>query len=224
MEISSDGAYDLQPGFQYPGNPYYVTDGADRYNMKNPALAKQLLQQAGYKGEGAGADDQFQLPQPLQCRRVVAEQLKNIGMKVRMDVFDWATAIAKRKDKESWNLWFTGQGTGPSVGPYAALRDIVSPQLNQFVPDPVLDKIYDEMVSGATPEARKAAFGRFQARVYDQVTFLKFGDLTRKAGDPRQCQGLRALPHPARLERVGRVAEIVQALFFPRPRRGERAG
>jgi len=201
MEISSDGAYDLQPGFQYPGNPYYVTDGADRYNMKNPALAKQLLQQAGYKGEELVLMTNSSYRSMYNAAVVVSEQLKNVGIKVRMDVFDWATAIAKRKDKDSWNLWFTGQGSGPSVGPYAALRDIVSPQLNQFVPDPTLDQIYGEMVGGATEADRKAAFGRFQARVYDQVTFLKFGDLTRKQATRANVKGYE----PYRIPRAWNV-------------------
>src|SRR5690606_30633917 len=74
----------------------------------------------------------------------------------------------------------TGQGSGPSVGPFSALKDVVSPQNNQFVADPALDKLFAELVSGATFEARKASFGKFQDRVYEQVLFLKFGDLIRK--------------------------------------------
>ena len=99
---------------------------------------------------------------------------------LRVDVFDWATAINHRRNKDAWNLWFTGQGSGPSVGPFSALKDVVSPQNNQFVADPALDKLFAELVSGATFEARKASFGKFQDRVYEQVLFLKFGDLVRK--------------------------------------------
>src|SRR5512145_634863 len=136
-----------------------------------------------------------------KAAQVAAEQLKAVGFKVRMDVFDWATALAKRKDKEAWNIWFTGQGTGPSVGPFTALKDVVSPQLNQFTPDPVLDKLFDEMISGPTFEARKATFAKFQDRVYDQVLFLKFGDLTRKQAARANVQGFA----PYRIPRMWNV-------------------
>jgi peptide/nickel transport system substrate-binding protein len=189
MEIATDGAYALQPGLQYPGNPYYVTDGGQYYNAKDVNKAKALLKEAGYKGEELVIITNSSYQNMYKAAQVVSEQLKAVGFKVRMDVFDWATAMAKRQDKENWNLWFTGQGTGPSVGPYAAMKDVVSPQLNQFTPDPVLDKLFDELISGTSFEARKAAFGKFQARVYDQVLFLKFGDLTRKQAARANVKG-----------------------------------
>lgn len=201
MEIATDGAYSLQPGLQYPGNPYYVTDGKERYNVKDPERAKALLKEAGYKGEELVIITNSSYQSMYKAAQVVTEQLKAVGIKVRMDVFDWATAMARRQDKDAWNLWFTGQGTGPSVGPFAALRDVVSPQLNQNVPDPVLDAIFAEMITGATFEARKASFGKFQARIYDQVHFLKFGDLTRKQAARANIKGFT----PYRIPRMWNV-------------------
>lgn len=180
MEIATDGAYALQPGLQYPGNPYYVTDGKQYYDARDPKKAAALLKEAGYKGEELVIITNSSYQSMFKAAQIVAEQLKAIGMKVRVDVFDWGTAINHRRNKEAWNLWFTGQGSGPSVGPFSALKDVVSPQNNQFVPDPTLDKLFAELVSGATFEERKATFGKFQERVYDQVLFLKFGDLIRK--------------------------------------------
>jgi peptide/nickel transport system substrate-binding protein len=136
-----------------------------------------------------------------KAAQIVSEQLKAIGMKVRVDVFDWATAINHRRNKEAWNLWFTGQGSGPSVGPFSALKDVVSPQNNQFVPDPALDKLFGELVSGETFEDRKATFGKFQERVYDQVLFLKFGDLVRKQAARANVKGFQ----PYRIPRMWNV-------------------
>ena len=50
-------------------------------------------------------------------------------------------------------------------------------------------RIPDDVHSGATFEARKATFAKFQDRVYDQVLFLKFGDLTRKQAARANVQG-----------------------------------
>jgi peptide/nickel transport system substrate-binding protein len=189
MEIATDGAYTLQPGLQYPGNPYYVTEGKQFYDVRDPKKAAALLKESGYRGEELVIITNSSYQSMFKAAQIVSEQLKAIGMKVRVDVFDWATAINHRRNKEAWNLWFTGQGSGPSVGPFSALKDVVSPQNNQFVPDPVLDKLFEELVSGMTFEARKASFGEFQDRVYDQVLFLKFGDLIRKQATRSNVKG-----------------------------------
>jgi peptide/nickel transport system substrate-binding protein len=201
MEISTDGAYTLQPGLQYPGNPYYATNGEKLYNAKDPKRAAALLKESGYKGEEFVIITNSSYQSMYKAAQVAAEQLKAVGFKVRVDVFDWATAMARRKDKDAWNVWFTGQGTGPSVGPFAALKDVVSPQLNQVVPDAELDKLFAEMVSGATLDVRKATFAKFQERVYDQVHFLKFGDLTRKQAARANVKGFQ----PYRIPRMWNV-------------------
>lgn len=179
MEIATDGAYELHPGLQYPGNPYFTDAGKELYNQKNPDLARRLLREANYQNEELVIITNSSFASMQSAAVVVTEQLRAVGMRVRMDVFDWATAIGRRRERTAWSLWFTGQGTGPAVGPFSALADVVTPQLNQFTPDPVLDGIYQEMLTGETEEARKAAFARFQQRVYENVLFLKFGDLTK---------------------------------------------
>lgn len=189
MEIATDGAYTLQPGLQYPGNPYYVKNGEAFYNAKDPKRAMALLKEAGYKGEELVIITNSSYQSMYKAAQIVAEQLKAVGIKVRVDVFDWATALTHRRNKEAWNLWFTGQGTGPAVGPFSALKDVVTPQLNQFVADPVVDKLFAELITGDTFDARKATFGKFQERVYDQVLFLKFGDLIRKQATRSNVKG-----------------------------------
>ena len=189
MEIATDGAYAIQPSFQYPGNPYYVTNGAQFYNVKDPKKAAALLKESGYKGEELVIITNSSYQSMYKAAQIVSEQLKGIGMKVRVDVFDWATAMNRRRDKESWNLWFTGQGSGPSVGPFSAMKDVVSPQNNQFIADPVLDKLFGELITGTTFDARKESFGKFQERVYEQVLFLKFGDLMRKQAARANVKG-----------------------------------
>ncbi len=201
MEIATDGAYTLQPGLQYPGNPYYVTNGEKLYNVKDPEKAAALLKESSYNGEELVMITNSSYQNMYKAAMIVSEQLKAVGFNVRVDVFDWATAIKQRRDKEAWNLWFTGQGTGPSIGPFTALKDVVSPQHNQFVPDPEIDKLFAELTSGADFETRKQTFGKFQERVYENVLFLKFGDLIRKQATAANVKGFT----PYRIPRLWNV-------------------
>ena len=202
MEISTDGAYGVQPGLQYPGNPYYVTDGKEFYNAKDPKKAAALLKEAGYKGEELVIITNSSYQSMYKAAQIVSEQLKAVGFKVRVDVFDWATAMNRRSDKDAWNLWFTGQGSGPSVGPFSAMKDVVSPQKNQVVADPG-----DRQAVCRTGVRRHASrrarppSAKFQARVYDQVLFLKFGDLYRKQAARSNVKGFA----PYRIPRLWNV-------------------
>jgi len=189
MAIATDGAYELQPGFQYPGDAYYVTSGAEYYNVNNRARAKQLLAQAGYAGEPLVIITNSSFQSMYQAAVDVAQQLREIGMTVRMDVFDWATASARLRDQGAWNLWFTGHGTATAVGPADAVRNMVSPRPNQFAADPVLDKLYGQLLRGRTLEERRATFAQIQDRIYEQVLFLKFGDLEKIQASRREVKG-----------------------------------
>ena len=53
----------------------------------------------------------------------------------------------------------------------------------------MIDALYTELITGTTFQARKATFSKFQERVYDQVLFLKFGDLTRKQASRANVKG-----------------------------------
>ncbi len=201
MTVAADGQFDLQPGFQYPGNPYYVTDGQEFYNVNNPNRARELLREARYNNEQLVLLTNSSFQSMYNAAVSVTEQLRAIGMNVRMDVFDWPTALANQRNRETWNLWFTGQGTGPAVGPFAAYVNLVSPQNQAFAPDPELDRYYAEMRSLPTERERIAAFGRFQRRAYEHVHFIKFGDLTKVQAARSSVKGFR----PYRIPRFWNV-------------------
>ncbi|MHB1653327.1 MAG: ABC transporter substrate-binding protein [Desulfitobacteriaceae bacterium] len=71
-----------------PLDPYYVD--LNKVLSYDSAKAKQLLQEAGY---GQGFDLTLSLPQPYAIHRkageVVADQLKQIGIRVKLETVDW---------------------------------------------------------------------------------------------------------------------------------------
>jgi peptide/nickel transport system substrate-binding protein len=194
MEAATDGAYSLQAGYQYPGNPYYTDAGKERYNPKDTEQAKRLLKEAGYKGEEVVLITNSDYQTMYNAAIVMAEQMKAFGLNVKTEVSDWPTQRKKREDPKAWNFYFTGFGTGPSVGPAAALIDLLPPvNLQNAAVDPVLHQAFDDLLNKATPEERKAAFVRAQARIYEQVHAVKFGDLTKIQAVRANVKGFK--PH-----------------------------
>ena len=200
MEAATDGAYKLQAGYQYPGNPYYTEAGKERYDVRDKEQAKRLLREAGYKGEEVVLITNTDYQSMYNASLVMAEQLKALGMNVKVEVSDWPTVRKKREDpKYPWNIYFTGFGTGPAVGAAAAIRDLLPPTSLQYSPgDPVLTQAYEDMVNRPTLEERKAAFARAQARLYEQVHAIKFGDLTKVQAARSQVKGFK----PYRIPRL----------------------
>jgi peptide/nickel transport system substrate-binding protein len=200
MEAATDGAYKLQAGYQYPGNPYYTDAGKERYNVNDKEQAKRLLREAGYKGEELVLITNTDYQNMYNAALVMGEQLKAIGMTVKIEVSDWPTVRKKQQDKGyAWNIYFTGFGTGPAVGASGALLDLIPPTALQHTPgDPVFQQAYEDMLNKPTLEERKAAFARAQARLYEQVHAIKFGDLTKVQAARSQVKGFK----PYRIPRL----------------------
>ena len=180
MDVATDGAFDLQPGFQYPGTPYYSDAGKQYYNVNDKKKAAELLKASGYKGEEIVVMTLPAYQSMYDAAVVLVQQMKQIGFNVRMDPVDLPTGAARqRKADGGWHLSFTGLGTGPSVGPFGALVLMVGDNNLNHARDPVFDRLYDEMLVGATLDARRASFAQAQERLYEQVKMLKMGDLTK---------------------------------------------
>ena len=202
MDVAADGAFDLQPGYQYPGTPYFNEAGKQHYNVNDRKKAQALLKSSGYKGEEIVLMTLPAYQGIYDGSVVVAGQLKDIGFNVRLDPVDLPQMGARQpKPDGGWHLSFNGLGTGPAVGPLAAIVFMNGPNKLTHKPDPVFDAIYNEMLQGETLEARKATFAKAQERIYDQVMMVKFGDLTKVMGARANLKGFT----PYRIPRLWNV-------------------
>lgn len=183
MAIAGEGLYRLTHGWQHPGTTYFAGDiGKESYNQKNPAKARQLLQEAGYKGEEIVflTDSTYKNHQDTAV--VASEQMKKAGFNVRLNVVDWPTAFQIRRKPEGWNLWSLGFGIEPYEGPYNVAGFFVGENDGkgaQWAPDPELNRADAALNSSLKVEDRKKAFADFQRRFFEYVPAIKVGDLGR---------------------------------------------
>jgi len=207
MEASTDGAYRLNVGFQYPGRITYTDAGKETYNIKNPELAKKYLKEAGYNGEPLILLTNKDYTSMYNAALVVAEQLKAIGMNVKLEVLDWPASL-QRWDKggPGWNFFFNGTGTQPALGPLATMKFFVPPTNIAYHPkdnvaDPDLVAAYADMVSQPKAEDRQAAFARMQKVILEKVYALPFGSLTKVQAVRENVKGFT----PFRIPRFSNV-------------------
>jgi peptide/nickel transport system substrate-binding protein len=185
MEAATDGAYNLNCGFQQPNRAVYSDAGCEYFNVHDPERAKALLKEAGYNGEELVLLTNKDYTTMYNAALVMGEQLKAVGMNVRLLVQDWPATIATRsKEPDAWNYHFTGWGTNSSLGYLAVFKFLAKPRpIYNFkdpeATDPVFDQAYHDMLNLPTFDERSAAFARVQTRVFENGLALPFGWLTK---------------------------------------------
>jgi peptide/nickel transport system substrate-binding protein len=178
MAISTDGSYRLTHGWQHPGTAYFQGDlGKDNYNQKNPAKAKQLLAESGYKGEELLILTDSSFKNHNDTAVTIGEQLKAIGIKVNVKVVDWPTALATSGKKDGWNAWTLMMGIEPYEGPYNVASFYTGPNARQQAQDPVLDAANQRLTTALKFEDRKAAFADWQKQMMQEAWAIKIGDV-----------------------------------------------
>jgi peptide/nickel transport system substrate-binding protein len=178
LAIAEDGLYRLAPAWQHPGTEYYAAvTGKDVYNVNNQDLAKQLLKEAGYKGEPFTlvTDSSFQNDKDSSV--IASQQLQAVGINVKLVTVDWPTSISMRSKPTGWSMFPIFIGIEPWEGPYSTTTFFTGASNWQQHVDPELESLATKLNTSPTVEERKAAFAAFQQRVVDEVYAIKLGDL-----------------------------------------------
>jgi peptide/nickel transport system substrate-binding protein len=179
MEASSDGAYRLNPSFQFPGQAYYTDAGGNLYNQHNQARARELLARSGYRGEPVVLLTNREYPSMYNAALVMSEQLKAVGINAELSVLDWPAALQLSTTDRGWNFFYTGWTSVFAQGGAQSLRNLANPGNVHKPPNNESDAqfmaAYNDITRGATLEERRAAFARAQARAFDQVMAIPLG-------------------------------------------------
>lgn len=112
---------------------WYTTAGEENYNVNDPELAKQLLEEAGYNGEPVKIVTTRDYQHYYDSSVVIQQQLEQIGMNVELEVYDWPTLTELVKDDSAWHLRVNGF---------------------TFKPDPTQLLYLDPSYSGVSEDAR----------------------------------------------------------------------
>jgi peptide/nickel transport system substrate-binding protein len=206
MDAATDGNYRLNVGLQYPNQPAYTDAGKETYNQHNPALAKQYLVEAGYKGAPLVLMTNKDYASMYNAALVMAEQLKAIGVNAQLKVVDWPTSTQTAKQASGeWNYAFTGWGSEPFIGPLGIMQDLIPPNA-QWAPkdlagDPDLNAAYNDMTQKLDPKDRQAGWVRAQTIALERAYVLPFGSLTKMQGVRANVQGFT----PFRIPRMSNV-------------------
>jgi len=172
------------------GGPWWYPGGevAGTYRTQpDVEEAKRLLKLGGYKGEEiillATSD------QTGAAALVMSEHLKAVGMKVKVEQYDWATAVARRESGH-WNI-FLGGATQSQFDPSSMRLFYYGTTAEKLwgYNNPILNAMVDAQTEFRDVEKRIKAYQDIQEFVWTNLPCFTAGDYFRWSVRSAKLQG-----------------------------------
>ncbi len=181
----------------YPCGTQYATDIPGFTGEANPAAAKKLLQEAGYKGQPVVLLRPTDLAIVAKLPLVAKQQLEQAGFKVDLQTMDWQSLVAKRARREApesggWNIFMTSFAAEDMLNPVSMPMMNATGETGFFgwQSDPELEKIKADFVRAATAEEKKKFAADAQARAFETVSHVPLGQFHNPAAARKNINGL----------------------------------
>lgn len=175
--FSAPDYYELEHGLMIKDQKeWYSEAGKEKYNLNDPDKAKALLKEAGYNGEEIVILSTRDYEDHYNAAVVVQQQLESIGMKVKLDIYDWATVLQKRADEKAYDIFVTGFPTEPIPNKYVFLAS--SNEWPGWTNDPIIDDLLNKINTSSSQEEAKQHFDALQEEFYEYLPMVKFGNKT----------------------------------------------
>ena len=191
MESSLRGAagndpelFNICPSMYPCGTPYASDAGSAPLMKQDFARAKQLLKEAGYKGEKIvilQATDDFIINN--QCL-VTAQNLRKAGFNVDMQAMDWSTLVARRAVKKhvsegGWNIFQTWFNGADFLNPleHMAIGAACENSWFGWPCDKEIEKMRTAFGKEPDPEKQKEIAIAIQKRAFEIVPYVPLGTI-----------------------------------------------
>jgi len=185
------------------GTPFETNAGADALlNGPNLAEAKQLIQEAGYKGEKIVLLSATDQPIVQGQALVTLDALRKAGLNIELQASDWGTLITRRTSKEpveksGWSIFHT----------WTSAPDFFSPAVNLPVrangekawfgwpTDPKIEELIDALFKAPDPAAQKKLAADIQVEAYtNDVPYVPTGQFVAPTAYRKNLEGIIIAP------------------------------
>lgn len=190
--VADKSFYRLNSSYFYEGTAWYSAAGKDKYNRHDAQKAKRLLTEAGYKGEEIRLITTRDYEHWYNPAVVIKDQLEQVGMKIKLEVYDLPTLTTKRSDPANWDLHMGSLGdvTTPSQLIY------LSPASYGWPEDPKLAELVKASGQVSAPADIRKIADELQAYGWDYLPIAKLGEYAQLNASGKKVQGLTYFAGP----------------------------
>ena len=162
----------VTPSFFPREHPLWTAAGEAIYREHDPAVARRLLTEAGYRGQPLRWMASSEMPHHLTAATIAKAQLERAGIAVELQVTDWATLVSRRARPEGWDVFTTTFGFVPD--PVFLLP--LAPSWPGWYDDQEMQALVRLLVRHSDPRVRLDIWSRAQRRFYDEAVAVRLGD------------------------------------------------
>jgi peptide/nickel transport system substrate-binding protein len=163
--------------------------GSERYQPRDLAKARQMVKDAGYKGEKVVVMVPTDIAYLNGAALIAAQTLKSIGLNVDAQSMDWSSVISRRTKKDpveqgGWSVYVTSAGEFDLNSPINStnLGAACGNSLPGWPCDEQLDKLRTDWIQQTEPAARRTALEAFQRRAYETLPYVPVGQFSPAYG------------------------------------------
>ena len=142
------------------------TAGSEYYNINDPELAKQYLEEAGYNGEEFRIMATRDYDHHYNAAVVIHDQLTEVGINAVLDVYDWPTFNDKFTNKlDEWDIFVVSSSTVSTPPQLLAL----SPTFAGGVGDDKVIEMMRQIETAPSLEEAQALWDELQGYAWEEL-------------------------------------------------------
>ena len=185
------------------GTPFETTAGAEPLlKAPNPAKAKQLIREAGYKGEKIVLLSATDQPIVHGQALVTLDALRRAGFNVELQANDWGTLITRRTSKEpvekgGWSIFHTWTSAPDFFSPAVniALRSSGEKAWFGWPTDPKIEVLIDDWFKAPDVAAQKKLAADIQVEAYtNDIPYVPTGQFVAPTAYRKNLDGIIIAP------------------------------
>lgn len=171
--VGNEDLYQLDAGNMSLENEDWATDaGKENYNLNDVEKAKKMLKDAGYNNEEVVLYSTKDYDHHYNSAVVLKEQLSQMGVNAKLEIYDWPTLVEKRSNPENWDLLLVG--TGYVTTPSQLL--VLNPTYSGWTDDETITNSLQDIRLADTKEDALAKWSDLQAYMWnDYLPHTLFG-------------------------------------------------
>ncbi|WP_368653150.1 ABC transporter substrate-binding protein [Ornithinibacillus sp. 4-3] len=186
--------YWLHPSYMTKTVTNWATDaGKEFYNQHDLDKAKQLLEESDYNNEELRVLTTRDYPQFYNIAVVMEEQLKAIGVNVKLEIYDWPTLLEKQEQPTEWDASVIGSSivTTPSQLLY------ISPSFAGGKRNETILGLKDQIEDASTLEEAQVLWEELQQYAWEEhLPITMLGGYNNLYGANNKVQGIETLTGP----------------------------
>ena len=182
----------VDPGMMPKEHPLWNDAGKEFYNQKNPERARQLLAEAGYRGQPIRWLVSSEFVPHLTATSIAKAQLERAGFVIDLQVSDTATVGTRRARPDLYDVFTTGFSFVPD--PTNLL--VLLPSFPGWYESREMDAHLKLLTRHTDPKVRKEIWKRAQRQFYEDAATVKIGDWYWLHALREEVKGFTGVPGP----------------------------